>query len=548
MLLLLSFFLLAQEPAPAPEPSQETPASPQPLLLVEMPQPGVTAEKLLSGPLQQKLMASPLWSALQSVPGYPAVQVGWDSLLAPAGGDARLFVESVGGDGIHAFLIASGEGEPQWLVVAQGHDGDLAQDCLAPLLGLAGISRKQMRGERWTVALGKIHLRRSDDRFLAAEHVELLDQMEQGDLADALTQPQALAFPDSSTADMRGWMAGDLLRADGYEALPEDAGASYLAGEIHEVLRLADWVGMDLRLEGHTVSLAFAAPAGEQLRESHAPYFPEIQEVPVPQLAEGIMEGIFTRDLAHWWAARSLYMSARGVAETVEGESTAALLFGRDPGSEVYLYLESEMRFVAAALPEDEAANLSVEYPAGAVGLRFKDDAPEDLGSAFTNAFFAGITFANFEGGAMGDSTLQMDILPLDNGRIYAASYPAPAEGQKASQRHNFSPSLLLRDDGELWLSSSLGLLQEIAAAPVKMVPANGMWMDFRMPDMAKILRRDRSLLVANRMLEEGGDLEAAAAFIDLVLTSLDLVEGAAFHSFLEGDFMRLELQLRVSP
>ena len=503
---------------------------------------------MLSGPLQQKLVASPLWGALQEVPGYPAVRVGWDSLLAPAGGDARLFVDSVAGDGLHAFLFAADQGEPQWLVVAQGHDGDLAQDCLAPLLGLAGISRKQLRGERWTVSLGDIQLRRYDDRFLVAEQVEILDRMEQVDLAEARTQPQAQAFPDHATSDLRGWIAGDLLRAEGYEELPEDAGASYLAGEIHEVLRLADWVGMDLRLEGHQVSLAFAAPAGEQLRETHAPFFPEVQEVPMPQLAQGIMEGIFTRDLAHWWAARSLYMSARGVAETVEGESTAALLFGRDPGSEVYLYLESEMRFVAAALPEEESANLSVEYPAGAIGLRFKEDAPDDLGSAFTNAFFAGITFANFDGGAMGESTLQMDILPLENGRIYAASYPAPAEGQKASQRHNFSPSLLLRDDGELWLSSSLGLLKEIAAAPVEMVPAHGMWMDFRMPDMAKILRRDRSLLVANRMLEEGGDLEAAEAFIDLVLTSLDLIEGAAFHSFLEGDFMRLELQLRVSP
>ncbi|MHC4379552.1 MAG: hypothetical protein ACYSU1_00480, partial [Planctomycetota bacterium] len=279
MLLLLSFFLSVQDPAAAPDAAAETSPLPslRPLLLVEMPQPGVTAEKLLSGPLQQRLVTSPLWAALQEVPGYPAVRVVWDSLLAPAGGDARLFVDSLGGDGIHAFLFPVAEGEPQWFVVSQGHDGDLAQDCLAPLLQLAGIPRKQMRGEHWTISLGNAHLRRHADRFLAAEDVELLDKMQDSDLAEFLAHPQEKAFPNHATSDLRGWMTGDLLRVDGYEPLPEDAGASYLAGEIHEVLRLADWVGMDLRFEDHHVSLDFAAPVDEEIRETHAPFFPEVQ-------------------------------------------------------------------------------------------------------------------------------------------------------------------------------------------------------------------------------------------------------------------------------
>lgn len=268
----------------------------------------------------------------------------------------------------------------------------------------------------------------------------------------------------------------------------------------------------------------------------------------MPELAHGILEGVFARDLAHWWAARNLYMSERGVAETVEGDGVMTTLFGRDPGSEVYLHLESEIRLIAASLPASESADLSVEYPAGALGLRLKEDAPEDLGDAFANAFFSAITFANFDGGAMGESALSMDIHALPNGRIYAATYPKPAEGTKAPQRNNFSPSLLLRDDGELWFSSSLGLLEEIAAAPVALVPARGMWLDFRMEELAKILRRDRSHLVANRMLEEGGDLEAAEGFIDMVLASLDLVEGVGLRSFLDGEHMRLEFELHVAP
>ena len=544
---LLLVGLLLQTPGNSSA-AQTSPAEPlSPLLVIEVPQPVATMHKLLQGPIHDRLVDSALWSVLEGLPGYSAVLVGWNSLLAPAAGDPESFLTSLAGDGLYLFLLP-GDTDAIWAVVALGLDGDLAQDCIAPLLQLAGIPRKQMRGESWTVALGEAQLMRQDDRFLIASDLATLERLRDAPIREWATHPEAVAFHGIEAPDISGWMAGDLLRVNGYPELPANAGASYLAGEVHEALRTADWVGLRFLIDGSSLRLDLAAAATEELRESHAPFFPEVQDVPMPRLRQGIMRGIFARDLAHWWAARSLYMTERGVAQTLEGESTIATLFGRDPGSEIFLHLENEIRLLSASLPASESDNLSVEYPAGALGFRLKEDAPNDLGQAFANAFFSAVTFANFSNPGMGQATLQMDIRPLDDGRIFIARYPAHEAGTKAPARHNFSPSLLLRDNGELWLSSSIGLLEETASAPVEMVAAHGMWMEFRMPELAKIARHDRQVLVANRMLEEGGDLQAAEDFIDLVLSSLNLVEGVAVRSFLDGDFLRLQLRLDFAP
>lgn len=547
---LLLVGLLVQQPDSAS--SAPTSELLRPLAVVSLPTPGQTARKMIDGPLVKRLLASDVLEQVlqEHAPGArPAAEAAWQVFFQPLGGDVALFVESLAGDGLRLLLLEGAKidgqlGEPRWAVIADGFDADIAMDCLGPGLQLLGIARQDLRGDHWTVALQNMQLMRQGDRFLLAEDHALLESLAEISSGVWRPAPDAHAFPEMPSADLRAWMSGELLRADGYPPLPEDAGASYLAGGMHEVLRTAEWIGARISLEETGLRLEMAAPADAELRKTHAPFFPTVEEVPMPRLERRMMQAVFTRDLAHWWAARSEYMSERGLADTIEGDSTLALLFGRDAGSEVFVHLENQIRLIAAPLPSAEARSLSVEYPAGAFGLQFKEDAPEDLGQAFSNAFFSAITFANFEGGAMDQAALQMDIQAIEGGRIYSATYPSLEEGQKGSARYNFSPALLVREDGALWISSSLGLLEEIAAAPSDPISASGMWMHFEFPEMLALAQRDRPLLVANRMLEEGGDLERAERFIDVAFQAFAALDQATLHSFLDENIFRLRFSL----
>lgn len=546
--------LLIQQPDTSPA---ETPGTLlQPMAVVAVPQPGETYRRWAANPLIQRVIEKEMLLELAEIGeegsslGAPAFFAMWDLFFQPLAGDVALFVDSLAGDGLHLMLLQDVLVDgvprpPRFAAIAQGHDGEIAMDCLGPALQMTGVERSTFRGEEWVVELPGLHLMRQGDRFLLAQDADLLRQLASIPTASWLPSPDSEAFATFGQADAHAWLSGDLLRSDGFPDLPEDAGASYLAGEVHEILRTTPWIGMRFGLQGSHLRTQFAMPAPSDLRETHAPFLPAVEQIPIPRLERRMMEAVFTRDLAHWWAARSEYMSERGLTETIEGDSNLALLFGRDAGSEVFVHLENQIRLIAAPLPAEEAAGLSVEYPAGAVGLRFREDAPEDLGQAFKNAFFAAITFANFDGGSMNQGGLELDILPVEGGRLYAATYPSLEEGQKAPTRYNFSPALLVRDDGELWISSSLGLLHEIAAAPTDWIEANGMWTHFEFPEMAALAQRDRALLVANQMLEEGGDLERAEIVIDLMLRFLGTLDRSTLHGFLDQeDLYRLDFSL----
>ncbi|PCJ54417.1 MAG: hypothetical protein COA70_04645 [Planctomycetota bacterium] len=545
-LLCLSLFL--QAPAtPELEP-------PQPLLVLKMPDPVATVGEFLHGALHETVVQSKLWGMARKLPEFSAVEVGWNFFLKPAGGDANLFVASFAGDGLYLFVVAGPElengekGKGEWALVGLGHDGELAQDCFVPPLQLKGMARSAFHGESWEVQVDdKITFMRQENRFLIGSNATLLHQLVGADLAQLAAHEDIVQVDGNLPPDISGWINGDALRKDGFTDKPNNAGASYLFGELHEALRTAPWLAVELDIQDQSLALQFTTPASESFRDSHAPYFPGVREIPMPALEQGILYGVFSRDLAHWWAGRAEYLTARGLAETIEGDGVLKLLFARDPAADVFLHLEPEIRWLVAPLQSSDADRLSVEYPAAAMGLQFKENAPDDLEQAFSNAFLSAITFANFDGGNMGQPTLEMNIRLHESGKIYTAAYPKWTTEDKKPGRYNLSPSMLVMPNGGLWISSSLGLLEEIASAPVQMVSAGGMWLDFEMKELAAILHRDRAHVVANRMLEEGGDLEAAERFTEFVFAAIDLMQSGGVRSFLDGEKMHLELQLNLS-
>lgn len=541
---LLCLGLLLQSPA---VPELETP---QPVLVLEMPDPVATMSAFLQGPLHETVVQSEFWGLMQAIPEFSAAKLGWNFFLSPAGGDAKLAVASFAGDGLYLFVMPGQEaGESDWVIVGLGHDGDLAQDCIMPPLQLNGVERKAFRGETWEVPVNNTTtLLRSENRFLVGTKPELLRQFAKLDVSKLASNQDFTHLEGTLASDVFGWIDGNALRKSDFTEKPDDAGASYLVGELHEAIRTADWAVMSLDIQDQNFLMQFTIPASETLRETHAPFFPEVREIPMPDLENGIGQAVFARDLAHWWAGRADYLTDRGLAETIEGDGLLTTLFARDPAADVFFHLEPEIRWLVASLPSSEADSLSAEYPAAAMGIRFKESAPKDLEQAFANAFLSAITFANFDVGNQGQPTLELNIQMEESGKIYSAAYPEWTVEGKKPERYNLSPSMLVRPNGELWISSSLGLLEEIVSAPVNMVTASGMWIEFEMKELTQIIERYRPHIVANRMLEEGGDLEAAEKFTDYVLSGISLMEGGGIRSFLNGDRMHLEMSLRLVP
>ena len=550
-MIAITLVLLLQQAGP-PSQAEMQDHLPFPLLAAEIARPQELVSSLLSSRFKHKLIESRLWQALEDLPQYPMVEIGWQTFLAPVQGRPEDFLAALAGDGLLLMMTAGANpGEFDLSLLSSGHDAELAQDCLAPILGFAGVSQADMAGEEWQLQVGNLYLHRSNDRFALGTSSDALARFS----AIPFEKLKQLAIPGecraaalSRASSNLAWIHGDLLRADGYPDLPEDAGASYFFGDVHEVLRTAPWVGGSLRVSEGEIGFDLFAPVPDGIMETHAPFFPAVGEVPMPLLGKMVMQGIFTRDLGVWWTARHLYMKERAVAESVEGDGTLALLFGRDPGPEIFAWLESDVRLMVSVLPEEARKGLPIEYPSGAIGLRLKEDAPEDLAESFASAFLAAVTFANLDGGGMAEQPMQLDIQKTERGSIYSAGYRAPAEGQVLSTRHNLSPSLLIGDDGQIWISTSLSLLQEIVAAPVQMVEARGIWLDLQVAEMLEILGRDRNILIANRLLEEGGDIKAATDFVDMMMSALAIFNRTSARIHLDDTLIALQVEIQAAP
>ena len=551
-MLALTLVLLLPQVGAAPDTSTDVIGSlPAPLVAIEIPRPQQLVGQLLDSRFKTKLLDSTVWETLEALPQYPMAMVAWQTFLAPAMGDPEVLLAALAGDGALLLMTAKGTpGEFDLCLLTSGHDGELAEDCLAPMLGLAGIARSQMANESWQIPIGELVLMRAQDRFAIGTDASLLQKYLQTPFAklrgDSLPE-DCRAAAEKRDAQALAWADGALLRINGYPELPEDAGASYLLADVHEVLRTSAWIGASISLTEGSMVADFFAPAEAAISKSHAPFFPMPFQTPMPLLESTLLQGVFTRDLGEWWTARHLYMQERAVVESVEGDGVLALLFGRDPGSEIFAWLESDMRLLASALPEEQRVGLPIEYPTGAVGFRLKEGAPDDLSDSFVSAFMAAITFANFEGGGMGKETLLLNIEQTEQGSLYSSSYRRPPEGQPLSAAHNLSPSMLIAKDGAIWISSSLSLLKEIAVAPTKLVDAHGMWLDLEVPEVLRVMKRDRSILVANRLLEEGGDIDAANTFVDMMMSGLAIFDTVSVRSRLDDGMMSVQFGISAA-
>lgn len=512
---------------------------PAPLAIAAWESPAVTVAAVVEGEVWKRVRESALWEELQRRPGFVMAQFAWLAIAAPVGSDPTRLASALAGGGVAASLIARDGADPGLLAVARMGDPDAGTECLLQLARLAKIPTAALAGTAWELPLGEAFLARDGDWLILATQADWIAATRARISAHASGTASAAALPAgaerlrerSRTGPSPGslwlWLDGALLRADGYAALPQDLGLSLLGGDLHESLRVADWAGATLRLDGAGLAAEFVVPEPESLPETHAPFRPGVPAVSLPKIGGGMIRGVIVRDFGGWYNARDQYASAAAVAGSVEGDGNLRLLFGRDFGPEVLAWLEPHVRLLAARNPDAETRALELELPAAAIGLRLKPGAPEGLGHGFVNAFLAAVTFANFQSGAEDEKRLLLDLEQAsDGGLLYVARRPTLAPGVSAPLAHNAEPALYVGASGEIWISSSIGLLRELLAAPVEVVASASSWAEMEIAALGPLIERAREAVVARRLLTNGGDFAAAERFADLVSAAVGLLDG----------------------
>ncbi|MFQ5748233.1 MAG: hypothetical protein ACE5H3_02115 [Planctomycetota bacterium] len=546
--LLLGVFLApALRAAPQSLPASHLPR--EALLAVEAPDLSATLEDVLGGEAWKRFREGELG---QFVFQQPQVQVGLASLGMfgnAAGAEPQEVLQALTGGGA-AFALLPAESGPQAVLLFRALDPDLAQDGINAILNFVTGGATRVSGDSWRIPLpkAKVVMGRHKDLFVLSNAAEALDRLEPAEgesLADVRGFQQAReATPD---ADLRLWIGDALLHGDNRFVDPmANFGGVIFAGGVKEVLHRAPWACLQVNVGPRNLRAELLAPADAQaLDKDYEPFFPDPGEVEVPRLPSGLATLVVHRRMGPIWTSRDLYLTERGLADTVEADGTLSLLYQRDYGPEILHWLEPEFLLVGART-SFPMGRPEVEFPAGALRVRMRKGHPEDLGQSFVNAFLGTITFTNFDGNKGSRGTLQIDMEALEDGsKLYTSSWKKPEADQPIPPRYNLSPAMLLGKDGAIWLSSSTPLLKEIARSPQekKVAPGDRFELDFG--PARKILEADREALVAQQTLEQGGDVDSAQAHVDRILAATRLFDRMEARSHLQNGFYRLSLEIR---
>jgi len=471
-----------------------------------------------------------------------ALRLAWQVALRPVGGEFSELLDVLAGDGIS--FSARGRGPTgEWSLIAHGRDGDLAQDCIEPLLGWAGIEASMVAGESWKLPFGKFYLQREGDVFVAAPTERLLKEA----LAGGWTKPEgyARARREMDASGIFFWLDGEVMRRDGFEEHAEDAGAAFLFGDLHESLLHADWLAGGFSVRDGNVALKAFTPASPTLEEQFAPYFPPQRQLELPDLDDELGLAVLSRDLGVWWTSRDQYLAEDDFAESIESDGNMSLLFGRDAGVDVFQHLEPEMSMVFSSLPVAESARLSVEFPASAMMMRIKPGHRQELGPVFATAFLSAVSFINFEKRDAAAGGMLLDNEDLADGKLYTARFPETmGETTELPIHHNLSPALWISPNGEVWLSSSTAVLRNIAHAKRQTVQSGGVWAEMRGQQASEILERNRAGLQLMRLLTAGKGEDEASRFVDTLIGSAAILDTVRFESRRVDDLMCVQLQL----
>ncbi len=253
------------------------------------------------------------------------------------------------------------------------------------------------------------------------------------------------------------------------------------------------------------------------------------------------------RDIGLWWLSKEELYAENVIAQLAQADSQLSTIFsGMDFGQDVLGSLEPGVQLIFAENKYDEKYIPDVKIPAIAMVGKLKD--PDKLRRKLGIAFQSVVGFANINLGMNGQPQLEVETETIGDTKIKSAKYFYEEGTEEGLLLFNFTPTIAFQGSN-LILSSNRDLAIELAELSaqqeVDAVEEINTRIHIDGQALHKILSANRESLVAQNMLEEGNERQAAETQIGLLLTIADLFRDAKLDYEITPKQMKAEFTVR---
>lgn len=343
-----------------------------------------------------------------------------------------------------------------------------------------------------------------------------------------------------------------------------DSMASLIFGGWLGAVRGSDLLAVDLDLEKDRLVLRGTSRVRpEILGGKYEPWFPASEVDPAAKLVTDHELAVVRlhRDLAAWWSNRSEFVAARDVEEMAEFARYASIAFGgRSFESEVLSQIGSPITLVARR-QERAGRTPQPALPAFAAILPLADPAA-DFSDGLLAAFQKLVGIGAFEHARKAPGVdLVLRTKEIDGTELHYVDVRKWQNAETPRLIDNFSPSLaiagahaILSSTRELaetligHLKTSSGR-QKTAEAPSGSSAARPIVDEVVLDgaEVRRVLEDNFPLLVDRSARDRGTSTEEAEGDVRAAVSLLELLERLRFRSVLNGDLLRLDLELSLA-
>ena len=374
----------------------------------------------------------------------------------------------------------------------------------------------------------------------------IIDEKTDGSLAGLSTFSNAIkgVQPDVSL-----WAYADLdtLRKSGaakelFEGRTNQPFVELLAGGVLESFKTAKFASAAVQLDNKGLSISFSTPFDKSSAADDRAYFfgqDKNGQAPKPLLPKNTIANVIAhRDIAQWWLSKESLFDESVIAGLAQADSQLSTMFaGLDFGEEVLGATQPGVQVVVTEQTFAQEYQPDVKLPSFALVFRLKET-ELDIKRRFKIAYQSLLGIVNYSLAQQGNPQLEMATEKTSKGEIISATYLLSDDDRKGLINYNFSPSIAFSGD-YFMISSTRQLANELSklaenADPAATVPTNTM-LTIDADELDKILKLNRESLIAQTMIENGQDREAAAEEVDMLL-------------MIPGFFDRAKVELQVNP
>ncbi|MEL7498431.1 MAG: hypothetical protein AAFN77_12535 [Planctomycetota bacterium] len=329
-------------------------------------------------------------------------------------------------------------------------------------------------------------------------------------------------------------------------------GAELILGGIFDLLKNSPSVTAELNLK-QDIELTVRAPFDQDWMNESREYFygDKISgRAPLSLLPKNTIANLTSyRDVGLWWLSKEELYAENVIAQLAQTDSQLSTIFsGMDFGQDVLGSLQPGVQIVVTENAYQGENVPDVKVPAFALVGKLKD--PDKLQRKLKIAFQSVIGFANINLGMNGQPQLDVETEKIDGTKLTTASYFIEEGTEEGLLLFNFAPTIAFAGE-DLVISSNRELAVELATL-LKQQSGNPteaantkMMLDGKM--LHQILQDNIESLIAQNMLEEGNDRDAASAEIQLLLSIVKLFRDAKAEYKVEPEQMKLDVQIRIN-